>query len=103
MEKRIAEKVVEAFIDAHVKWHTRRRIREGCDCNFCIEKRAGTRYIGYTPFPFVSFKEEIGRLRQVPCHSLDTAEIAKDIVYRERQRKKKIVRERLNEIKREIL
>ena len=100
------ETIVEAFLDAHTKWHTRKHqmhYQHWCSCNFCVEKWAGTRYIGYTPFPLVKYQEEIGRLRQVPCHSLDTGDIAKDLVYRERLRKRKIVRERLLKCKEEVL
>lgn len=106
MEEKIKElrekSLLETFIEAFIKWHTRKGFRD-CTCNFCIEKKAGTRYIGYTPFPFVKFQEELGRLRQIPCHSLEVEDIAKDIVNRERKRKRKEVRERLNRAKEEIL
>ena len=103
MEKRIAQKLPSAFLDAHIQWHTRKRLREGCDCDFCVEKRAGTRYIGYTPFPFAQYKEEIQRLRQVPCHNLDMEEIAKELVRKERERKRRIVRASLLHIRSTIL
>jgi hypothetical protein len=107
VERRIAERLPEAFIEAHVKWHTRSRLRDGCNCNFCIEKRAGTRYIGCTPFPSVAFKSYVAQQKAICTVGYppvdDINEMAREVVRRERMRKIKKVRERLEECKREVL
>lgn len=103
MDKRIKEaNLLEHLFDAYIKWHIRKGLRD-CDCDYCITKKAGTRYIGYTPFPLVKYKEEIGKLNQMPMHNLDTEEIAKDLIKDERERKRRIVRDLLHISRQKIL
>src|SRR5258708_37290855 len=100
------KKLPKAFLEAHTKWHTRKHqmhYGKWCSCNFCVEKWAGTRFIGHTPFPFMKYKEEIGKLKAIPCHNLDPGDIAREIAFRERRRKRDIVRKRLRECKEEVL
>lgn len=46
------------LLDKGVEWHTRKGLREDCDCNYCLKKKRGTyeianeayeNRIGYSP------------------------------------------------------
>lgn len=98
VEKRVKARLAGALVEAHIQWHTRKGLREGCDCNFCVEKKAGTRYIGYTPFPLGRYKEELAKRSEE-----DAREIAKEVVRKERDRKRGSVRAALLRSKQDIL
>lgn len=105
MERIREEKLPKAFLESYIKWHTRKHqlhIKSWCSCNFCIEKWAGTRYIGHTPFMSL-WNEHIKELRAVPCHNLDYEDTVKYLIKKERERKRKIVRAKLKEMEEEIL
>lgn len=97
VEKRVKEKLVEALLDAHIKWHCRKGLRD-CDCDYCLTKKAGTRYIGYTPFPLGLYKERLNAKT-----GEDASEIAREVVRAERDRKRNAVRKQLARIASEIL
>lgn len=117
MEKRLAaDPGIPQVLNAIINWHTRRGIRQGCLCNFCLEKHWGTRYIGYTPFPYGRYREMLTEWHPdeysygtgLPYHAshwtsaVDISDIARAAVNEERERKRNIVRERLRIAKEEI-
>lgn len=101
------ELLVPKTLDAMVAWHTRRGIRKGCLCSFCVEKISGTRYIGHTPFPvrglaMFELQKQSALFPEYPPID-DFNEMCKELIRRERSRKRNIVRERLRIAKEEIL
>jgi len=102
VNKRVQENRLKDLLNAWIKHHTRKGLRD-CNCNFCQEKRAGTRYIGFTPFPFYRYNEEFRRLQSICGSTVCPEDLAREIILKERERKREIVRERLRKAKEEIL
>jgi hypothetical protein len=102
VEERVLKEMPKRLPDAYIKQHTRRGIRSGCDCNWCLEKKVGTSFIGRTSTPWWRWDELKDRL--VPWYKeMDYDEIGEFLVKWERERKRNIVRERLKIAKEEIL
>ena len=102
MEERARKQLPKDLLDTYIQHHTRRGIRAGCDCNYCLEKKVGTSYIGFTRPPWWMWDSLKERL--VPWHKeMEYDEIAEFLVKWERERKRSIVRARLKIAKEEVL
>jgi predicted GIY-YIG superfamily endonuclease len=95
----------EGLFNAILKRHIGKGLRHDCPCSFCITKRIGTAYIGFTRFPIArydamvkDFKATYTSVHTDPeLYWTYLQDIAKDAVEWERERKRKIVRSHLRE------
>jgi len=70
-------------------------MRHGCDCDWCIEKAVGTAYIGRTFTPWRKWDEAKQELAPWVAKEAHPDDIGHYLILWERERKRKIVRERL--------
>jgi hypothetical protein len=103
VEERVQKLLIPKLLDAHVQWHTRRRLRHGCDCDWCIEKLVGTRYIGHTPTPWSRWNEAKQQLEPWIAKECHPDEIGYYLVRWARETKREVVRERLRWTKEQVL
>jgi hypothetical protein len=102
MEERVQKELLSRLLDAHIQWHTRRGIRAGCDCNYCLEKRIATGFIGKTVTPWWMWDSLKGLVPWIAKEG-DYGDVGEFLVKWERERKRKIARQWLKEAKEEVL
>jgi hypothetical protein len=94
VERRVAERLPSKILDAHIQYHSRRRIRPGCECNFCVEKRKATSYVGFCD-------NTLELTEYGPVDDIDA--LFKEISRKTREKKRRLVHINLDKAKREIL
>lgn len=102
MEETIRQRLPGAILNTYREHHTRKGLRQGCQCNYCLEKLVGTAFIGRTTTPW--WRWDGLKERLVPWYKeMDYDEIGEFLVKWERERKRNIVRSRLAIAKEEVL